>query len=158
GGISDRGRMVLTLIVINVIVFVAQLVSHEVTRWLWLDVNKVLQGQVWRLLTYAFLHDPDSVFHILFNMLVLWFFCREVEELYGRREFLTFYLMAALVGGVVFTLEQLVLGQVYRGVYYYHHALGASAAVLAVLVVCVCHYPHRTVLLFFILPMPAWLL
>ena len=49
-----------------------------------------------RLLSYAFLHDPGDIFHILFNMLFLWWFGSDVEDLYGPREFLSFYLTAAL--------------------------------------------------------------
>ena len=68
----------------------------------------VLQGQVWRLLTYAFLHSTDQSipWHIIFNMLFLWWFGHEMEELYGPREFLTFYLVAAFLGGIAFFLWQ----------------------------------------------------
>jgi hypothetical protein len=65
--------------------------------------------------------------------------------------------MAALAGGVVYTLEGMMwqAGAVRA---WYPECLGASGAVMAVLVLCACHYPHRTVLLFFIIPMPIWLL
>src|SRR5262249_46652982 len=45
-----------------------------------LDPEAILHGQVWRLLTYAFLHDTFSIWHIVFNMLFLWWFGSEVEE------------------------------------------------------------------------------
>src|SRR5262249_16345150 len=62
----------------------------------------VLQGQVWRVLTYAFLHSPWGVWHILLNMLCLWWFGTDVEDLYGPREFLAIYLVSAVLGGVVY--------------------------------------------------------
>src|SRR6516164_4303448 len=79
---TERGRTAKWLILINVIVFVAQLLTKPVdgsgagwlTDWLLLDPSAVLHGQVWRLVTYAFLHDPVSIWHIVFNMLFLWWF------------------------------------------------------------------------------------
>src|SRR5262245_22885509 len=82
------------LIGINVAVFVLQMFAQSsaqfvlgpdgepqaadgwVTSWFILDVGKVIyEGQVWRLLTYAFLHSSGMFFmHILFNMLCLWWF------------------------------------------------------------------------------------
>jgi membrane associated rhomboid family serine protease len=122
-----------------------------------LDVSKVLHGEVWRLLTYAFLHSTSSWAHIVFNMLFLYWFGRDVEDLYGPREFLAFYLVSALLGGVAFVLADLA------GLHGKHlpglsaTCLGASGAVTAVLVLCAVHYPTRMILLFFILPVPIWL-
>jgi membrane associated rhomboid family serine protease len=112
----------------------------------------VLQGQVWRLLSYAFLHDTNSLWHILFNMLFLWWFGRDVEDLYGPREFLAFYLTSATLGGVAYVLAQVA------GVGKMLPCVGASGAVTAVLVLCALHFPNRVILLFFILPVPIWLL
>src|SRR2546430_1200371 len=69
-----------------------------VQEWFELDTRKVIQhGQVWRLLTHAFCHDRFGIFHILLNMLFLYWFGCTVESMYGAREFLLFYLTAALV-------------------------------------------------------------
>src|SRR6266542_1866089 len=69
-----------------------------VTEWFVLDVDAILHGQVWRLLTHAFLHAIPSPYdsttfmtHIVFNMLFLWWFGSDVEQLYGRKEFLAIY-------------------------------------------------------------------
>ena len=45
-----------------------------------LDPGRIRHGEVWRLLTYAFLHSGD-IMHILFNMLALWWFGRAVEDI-----------------------------------------------------------------------------
>ncbi len=109
----------------------------------------VLQGQVWRLLSYAFLHGGFA--HIFWNMLFLWWFGSDVEQIYGSREFLAFYLVSALLGGVAFVLTQLA-GLIGPG-----SCVGASGAVTAVMVLTALHFPTRTILLFFILPVPIWL-
>ena len=45
-------------------------------------IEAVKSGEVWRLLTYAFLHDPFSPLHIIFNMLFLWWFGSDVEDIF----------------------------------------------------------------------------
>src|ERR1700722_4051177 len=55
---------------------------------------------IWQLFTYMFLH-ASSVFHILFNMLVLWWFGAELEARWGARFFLTYYLVCGFGAGVI---------------------------------------------------------
>jgi len=164
GSFAERGLICKWLIGINVGVFILQLITkttdplsgvsqEPVTDALLLNSARVLHGEVWRLLTYAFLHDTLSPMHILFNMLFLWWFGSDVEDLYGPREFLGFYLVSAFLGGVVFVLTHLPSPlNPYGGL-----CLGASGAVTAVLMVCAMHYPTRVILLFFFLPVPIWL-
>lgn len=106
---------------------------------------------VWQLLTYAFLHSDTNIFHILFNMLILWFLGREIEAMYGTREFTKMYLTAAVVAGFCWAVLNyfLVDGQ--------GQMIGASGSVLAVVVLYALYYPKREILLFFILPVPIWL-
>jgi membrane associated rhomboid family serine protease len=149
------------LIVLNVIAFVAELLTkgHDihgrpltgsVVDLFILDPQQVMQGQVWRLVTYAFLHDPNTWTHIVFNMLFLWWFGNEVEQIYGTKEFTFFYLSSAILGGVLYT----AWGVTTRNP---SPCLGASGAVTAVMVLFACHFPTRIIYLFFILPVPIWL-
>jgi membrane associated rhomboid family serine protease len=144
------------LIIANVVVYILQFATREqlfvspVTEALVLNVPKVLDGQVWRLVTYAFLHDPTSIWHILFNMVALWFFGTQLETIYGWKEFLAFYLFGALFGGVAFTLANLAE---LNGPF----CLGASAAVMAVMVVCACLFPQQKILIFWVVPVPIWI-
>ncbi len=149
-----RGMVCKWLIGINILVYVLQLVSRgdgSITDSLWLSTDAVSHGQFWRLLTYSFLHAPDSFYHILFNMWALWLFGSEIEELYGPKEFLAIYLISAVMGGLAFQAQGMV-----RGVPMF--ALGASGAVTAVMVLFACHFPQRIIYLFFVLPVPSWLL
>lgn len=175
GSFGNTGRACKWLILASLVLFVLQVVSTQrpqpnvddpyddepatrvqdrpaspVTDVLQMDTRAVLHGQVWRLLTYAFLHDPNSWMHILFNMLFLWWFGSDVEDLYGTKEFLTFYLLAALLGGVAF--EAAWLAGMRNAVY----CVGASGAVTAVMVLCALHYPTRTIYVWFV-PVPIWL-
>ncbi len=85
-------------------------------------------------------------------MLGLWMFGRDVEMIYGRREFLRIYAGALVLGSVVWTLRYLLVGS--SQVEYV--LLGASGAVTAIVLLFVFHYPKRTILLMFVLPVPAW--
>ena len=112
------------------------------------DPAKIMQGEVWRLVTPIFLHD--GLWHLAFNMLVLWWAGSRVEELYGKREFLFFYLASGTFANLVeFALEASGVLQPARG-------LGASGAVTAVLVLYACHNPYQQVLLFFVIAVPLW--
>ncbi len=104
------------------------------------------EGQVWRLLTYMFLHDPGSPFHLMLNMLALWMFGTEIEQLWGKGKFVRFYLIAG-AGSGCFSLIHL-----FSPVMKYTGVIGASGAILALLTVYAFIYPHRQVLLFFVLP------
>jgi membrane associated rhomboid family serine protease len=159
GSFAERGTICKWLIGINVLAFVVQLLTvnralgaDPFTNALLLDAPAVLQGEIWRLLTYAFLHDTGSgaPWHILWNMLFLWWFGKEVEDLYGPREFLAFYLTSAVLAGLAFVgANQMHLNGAY--------CLGASGAVTAVLLLYAFHYPRQIIYLFFFLPVPIWL-
>jgi rhomboid family protein len=172
GSFLDRGKICKWLIGINVGVFLLQVAARGggadmgfLTNWLDLNVYEVVfHGQVWRLVTHFFLHDVFSPMHILFNMLFLWWFGSDVEDLYGPREFLTIYLVGGVVSGLTYVITSLPV--VFALVNdpntsdpgpYSPAALGASGAVTAVLLIFACHYPTRLIYVFFFLPVPIWL-
>jgi membrane associated rhomboid family serine protease len=120
-------------------------------QWCQLDTTKVLHGQVWRLLTCAFCHDRLSVWHILFNMLFLWWFGRTLETMYGSREFLLFYLTAAVIASLCFVALQLFTGDRVP-------CIGASGAVMAVVMLYAIHFPRDKIFIFMLIPIEIrWL-
>ena len=114
-----------------------------------LDAKKILAGEVWRVVTSAFLHV--SLWHLFFNMLVLYWAGSQFEELYSSKEMVAFYLCATAFTSGLFVLIELAAPPAPRGI-------GASISVMAVLVVYAFHYPHQRVLLFGIIPLPVWAL
>ena len=104
----------------------------------------------WQLIAYGFAHSP-AFGHILGNMIALWFLGRDIEYTYGRREFIRLYLVLLLLGGLVWTVLNKVQGQEMAQAY------GASGAVAGIVVLYALNFPRRTLLLFFVLPVPAWL-
>jgi len=94
----------------------------------------------WQLLTYAFLHDPYSLYHIGFNMLGLWMFGRHVEPLMGTQRFIIYYLVCAVGAGLV----QLLVAAVQGGVYF---TVGASGGLMGILLAYAMAYPNQTIVL-----------
>jgi membrane associated rhomboid family serine protease len=148
---------VMRLVMLNAALYLADLLfggrEHAVTSFLALHREDAsLPWYWWRTLSYAFAHNPFSLQHIGFNMLGLWMFGREVEPLFGRWEFLRFYLAAALVGGVAWLVRVVGFGGE-GGV-----LLGASGAVVATVILFAMRFPHRQVLFMMVIPMPAWVM
>jgi membrane associated rhomboid family serine protease len=109
------------------------------------------QLQVWRLLTATFLHA--DVWHILMNMLFLWMVGREMEPFYGTRDFTAMYLAAAVFSTLCWAVVDTFDSNAGNG-----NMIGASGAVMAVVVLYTLYYPRREVLVMFVIPVQMWVL
>jgi membrane associated rhomboid family serine protease len=135
--------VVLNLIIINALVYVAQLIldkSIGLTNVLALYSYDSDYFRPYQLVTHMFAHSPSMFFHILFNMYALWMFGSVLERLWGPRRFLIFYLVCGLAAGVA----QMML--VKDGA-----AVGASGAIMGLLAAFAYLFPNTK---FFILPFP----
>lgn len=149
------------IVLINIFVFILQLLTRSgmtgnpggITDIFILDATRVFHGEIWRLVTYGFLHSIGNPMHILMNMLLLWWFGRELEETLGAWEFTWFYLASIILGGLVF-----ILGAMWGLHNKQAQCLGASGGVSAVMILFACWFPMRTVLFMFVIPMPVWVL
>lgn len=141
-----------TLIALNVAIYLLQILFRlPLQEWLGATSSGILREfRLYELVTASFLHSPRDVFHIIWNMLFLWWFGSELESLLGSREFTLFYLASAVLSTLGWALIDAALGDS-RSV-----MIGASGAVTAVAVVITLLFPNRKILLFFIFPMPLW--
>lgn len=145
-----------TIIIVNLALFFAFWSGQEspVRAYLVASSSDIFRhGKLWELLTAAFIHDNRNILHVAWNMLFIWVVGREMEERYGSREFTFFYLTAAIFSTFLWAISDLAFG---RG--QGHVMFGASGAVLAVVTLYVTWYPRREMLLFFIVPVEAWML
>lgn len=98
-------------------------------QWLALTPASVLRGEVWRLATYALLHDPHAIVSVFFTVLTLWFFGGDLERRMGLKRLGLLALMATLMGSVLVTLAgALYLPLAYAAVV----GPGAASAAMAV--------------------------
>jgi membrane associated rhomboid family serine protease len=141
-----------TLILINAVLFLVDVFSE----WglinylgLWSDMFSHPQ-YFWQLLTCGFIHDTSNVRHVLFNMIALWIFGRDVERIYGKRLYVELYLSFVLLAALVW-LGIHVLTDGSQAV-----LVGASGAITGIMVLYVLHYPTRTFLIWGVFPLPVW--
>ena len=153
------------LIIINVVVFLAVGVIFVFSRILSFEsVFAVIHNQFsippkfsdfilrpWTIISYAFMHDLYSIFHILFNMLALYWFGRLFIEYLGSDKLVALYILGALAAGVCYLL-------VFNSVPYFKNQadfpgmVGASGAIYAVMVAAATLMPNYTFFLFFFGP------
>lgn len=106
----------------------------------------VMDGAVWQVVSYMFLHG--GFMHILLNMYVLVMFGLPVEMIWGSRRFLLYYLFCGIGAGLVIFLIAVLTGNPMPTV-------GASGALFGVMLAFSVLYPNAEVLLFFFLPVKA---
>ncbi len=136
------------LLLATIGIYLLQIVSgsflpFDVTTMFALNSNAIQHWQLWRGITYIFLHG--SIFHLFINMLVLFMFGREMESMLGARCFLSLYLGCGILGGVGWII---ISGNSPA------YCLGASGAIFGIIGAFAAMFPARkiTLLLFFVIP------
>lgn len=153
------------LLIINAAVFFVQLIMQNIifngvsaanilNRWFALNPIFVddfpynpFNFQIWQLITYQFMHGNFS--HILFNMFGLWMFGAEIENIFGSKKFLIFYLLAGVSAGLLHLFLSPLLGSTPAV------TIGASGSVFGVLVAFALLFPDRYIFLYFLIPVKA---
>jgi membrane associated rhomboid family serine protease len=133
--------VVLNLIILNGLVFIAQLFLDKETGWLtnFLAIYPYNSGyfKPYQLVTHMFTHG--NFIHILFNMYALWMFGTALEKVWGPKKFLFFYIICGLAAAVA----QLFFSS--------SPAVGASGAIMGLLAAFAYLFPNTE---FFIIPLP----
>ncbi len=100
----------------------------------------------WQLVSYMFLHGGLS--HIFFNMIMLWMFGVEIENLWGSKKFAIFYFSAGIVAG----LANLFIAPIFSAT---GPTIGASGGVFGIMAAFAMTFPDRYVYVYFLLPVRA---
>jgi len=108
---------------------------------------EILVYRPWTLFTYMFLHT--SFWHILFNMLWLYWFGKIFTQYLNQRQFLTTYLLGGLAGGVLYIFAYNAL-PVFEEVLPQARALGASASVMGIVVAISLYVPNFAINMIFL--------
>ena len=135
------------LLIINLIVFLATMVLERygysnITSMLALNSVATGRFRFWQLFTYMFMHAGWS--HILFNMFALWMFGYVLENFWGSRRFLVYYLVCGIGAGVC---NLLVPG--------WGLTVGASGAVYGILLAFGMMFPNERIYFYFLIPIKA---
>lgn len=154
------------LIIINVIVFLVLAVFLVFSKALQFpDVFRAIHDQLaipalisefvqkpWTIITYAFVHDFSSIWHILFNMLVFYWFGKLFVEYLGSDKLVALYVLGAIAGGAAYLLVYNTIPFYAERIGSFGGMVGASAAVYAIVVATATLVPDYTFFLFFLGP------
>jgi rhomboid family protein len=179
---SNFPPVVKNLIIINVLVFVGQLtIDHLTERFMlypimpagfrsWLTEQNALDDyqrfQPYQIFTHLFSHSPTMFAHILFNMFALWMFGRVLENVWGAKRFLFFYLASGIGAAALhLAMQYFRCEQVWQSVSVGNPvppekifgaispALGASGAIMGLFAAFAYLFPN-TELIFLFIPFP----
>jgi membrane associated rhomboid family serine protease len=103
---------------------------------------------VWQLVTYMFLHNPGDFQHILWNMLGLWMFGKDLEVMWGTRRFLQYYFLCGIGAGICVLLASALFGSPAS------RTIGSSGAVYGLLLAFGVLFPDAQII-FLIFPIKA---
>ncbi len=136
------------LIITNVVLYIATSISPTLFISLFGFEPASFLKMPWTIVTNLFIHTPfPSYWHILGNMLTLYFFGSYLISMVGERKFLVVYFLGGVLGNIVFML----LGSPFSV------AIGASGAIFAVAGALAVMRPKSTVIIFPIpIPVPMW--
>jgi membrane associated rhomboid family serine protease len=146
-GFGGQGitKAVKYLLLVNAGVFVLEFLwGSELIHIFGLTPVLVKKGFIWQPVTYMFLHG--GLFHLLFNMFVLWMFGCEIERTWGTREFVKYYFLTG-IGAGLFTLFLSFNSHI--------PTIGASGAIFGILVAFALMFPDRLIYLYFLIPVKA---
>jgi len=140
------------LLILNVGIYVLCITVKPlgllVYQWLSVDATSIKTSlQIWRLIGYQFLHDLSDPWHIIMNMLGLYFLGPTLERFWQSKKFLVFYLFCGVAGGMFYLLlaNLHIVGS--------GSLIGASGAILGMLAACAILFPQFVVFIF-IFPVP----
>ena len=140
-------RWVLRLMVANFVIFLVMamgLVPVGAVDWLGFSVPGFVT-RPWTFVTYMFVHG--GFMHVFMNMLALFFFGPPLEQKWGSRFFLRFYLVTGLGAALFSVLLYSVTGPTIM--------VGASGAIFGILLAFALNWPDAKIFLYFVFPVPA---
>lgn len=158
GGFSFFPPVLKILLVANIAIFIIQSfflksfaiggVSAEeyLIRYFYLWPIESGYFYPWQLFTYMFLHG--GFMHLFMNMFVLWMFGFELENIWGSKKFLLYYLMCGIAAGVA----NLLIAPLFTST---GPTVGASGAIYGILAAFAFLFPNRPVYLYFFVPIKA---
>jgi membrane associated rhomboid family serine protease len=139
-------RWVRNLVIANAAIYFVQLAMPGVTNT-FMFVPGLEFTRPWTFITYMFLHDPSSIWHIIFNMFGLYIFGPRVEQRMGPSRFLWLYFLSGISGALL----SLLLAPNAA-------IIGASAAVFGVMLAFARFWPSEKLYIWGVLPLEArWL-
>ena len=172
-GFKVLPTVVKNLLIINVLLFLATVTlsrfNIDLTDILGLHFFKASDFRIYQLVTYMFMHGNFE--HLFFNMFALWMFGNTLENIWGTKRFLLFYMVCGIGAGLCQELVQYIQyatslaqytnvnmgGQIIPMSSYLNmmNTVGASGAVYGLLLAFGMMFPNAMIYLYFLFPLKA---
>ena len=168
-------KKIKNIIIINLLMWLASLtlpkVGIDLIDWFGLHFPGATDFKLYQIFTYMFMHDTHSFAHVFFNMFAVYMFGRVLENVWGPKRFLTFYLVTGLGAGLIqeivwaFNLSDVLMAEqdlvnlngtqiLSKSAFLnYFVTIGASGAVFGILLAFAMLFPNVPLYLMFI-PIP----
>ena len=162
------------LLIINVLLYLATFTMNrfhiDLTDYLGLHFFKASDFKAYQLITYMFMHGNFE--HLFFNMFALWMFGNTLENIWGSKRFLWFYMLCGIGAGLCQEVVQYIQyvttlaqydsvnfggGQVISMANYLNmlNTVGASGAIYGLLLAFGMMFPNSMIYLYFFVPIKA---
>ena len=146
--------MIRSLMIVNIVIFLSQQFNPFVNQYGALSfVDVIEKGYYWQVVSYSFLHG--GLGHLFFNMLSLYFIGGVLENEWGSRRFLLYYVLSAVISGIFILLVQFITVQMTADTTkFFTRTIGASASLFSILLAYSLKYKDRNIslLVFFVIP------
>ena len=157
--------VVKNLLIINVLLFITtgvlqgSIFNINLTETLGLHYWKSDLFKPWQIITYMFMHG--NMTHIFFNMFAVWMFGSQIENRWGSKRFLNYYLLtgfgAAFLHYIIFHFQTLPNMPEYFQYQYMQETvvIGASGSLFGILLAFGVLFPNTLLYLYFAIPIKA---
>jgi membrane associated rhomboid family serine protease len=138
------------LLIINGAAYLLALLSTNIRGFSWtlffgLSWDRFFSGYIWQPVTYMFSHSLRDPFHLIYNMLIVYFFGTQLEPRLGRQRFLQFYFACGLLAALAYLLLSAAV-PASREV----PVIGASGAVFGLIIAAMILFPHMQIIFIFV--------
>lgn len=105
-GFNMLPPVIKNLLIINILFYLATIglnaaFGFDMVRILGLHYPGSSDFGVWQIVSYMFMHSPTTITHVLFNMFALWMFGNTLENVWGSKRFLNYYLITGIGAGLI---------------------------------------------------------
>ena len=160
--LQKKNNTLVKLIILNISVFVVMEIMNVILHY---SGNDIIMNHIktfislpssfwlflykpWTILTYAFEHDLGNIFHIIGNMLMLYWFGRILSDLIGSRRLLVIYILGGISAGLLYLFIYNIAINFLKIPNEQSMLMGASGSVYAIIVAAATLSPGYTITLF----------
>ncbi|MEM5831337.1 MAG: rhomboid family intramembrane serine protease [Candidatus Aenigmatarchaeota archaeon] len=138
-------KYTLVLLALIFISFIFQILIKGYTQFLALIPSKVLEGEIYRIVTSIFLHGDEI--HLFYNSFALFMFGSVLEKVIGGKRYLLVFFLSGIIGSIAYILTSILLNEINIP------AVGASGAIYGIIGTLAILRPTTIVLVYFV-PIP----